>query len=85
MINGEGGPSSKEKDHKVSEKENNMHYSYHQNYRGDDGGSRYRSLRNERPRGYNSAENLRDHREARRGPGSRARAVEETREEGEIP
>ena len=69
---------------KIPEKGSNRHHSYRNSYRGEEGGSRLRSSRSARPRGFNPEEDTRAARGLRRGTSPRAGAPKEAREEGDI-
>ncbi|KAG2270331.1 hypothetical protein Bca52824_064886 [Brassica carinata] len=70
---------------KVPEKGSARYRSNRTSYRGDEDGSRFRSSRSDRSRGYTAEERTRPHRGAQRGSSPRAGVGEEAREEGEIP
>ncbi|KAL0755713.1 hypothetical protein Bca101_093381 [Brassica carinata] len=70
---------------KIPEKGSARYRSNRTSYRGDEDGSRFRSSRSDRSRGYTAEERTRPHRGAQRGSSPRAGVGEEAREEGEIP
>ncbi|KAG2265883.1 hypothetical protein Bca52824_072962 [Brassica carinata] len=86
VINGDGGQHGKGREYReYLEKGSARYRSNRTSYRGDEDGSRFRSSRSDRSRGYTAEERTRPHRGAQRGSSPRAGVGEEAREEGEIP
>ncbi|KAL0759721.1 hypothetical protein Bca101_075871 [Brassica carinata] len=87
VINGDGGQHGKGREYReyLGKGKGKMYRSNRTSYRGDEDGSRFRSSRSDRSRGYTAEERTRPHRGAQRGSSPRAGVGEEAREEGEIP